>query len=146
MKHAEMYDHFNRVFQIPLKSTNSFDKQGNFEKKQLKKEGESKKKKEVPKEFIKKIKKLGMKVEDAEILYATKIQWDSVYNDNKIHCPETTCDFQTNIDSEYLTPHMISHHKYGEYPCTYANCNYIAYSKVSKWCHCWSPKKLQKSD
>jgi len=33
------------------------------------------KNKGVPKEFIKKIKKLGMKVEDAELLYKTKIDW-----------------------------------------------------------------------
>ena len=113
---------------MPLKAVNSFEKQGSIEKKRPQKD-ESKK--EVPKEFIKKIKKLGMRVEDAEILYATKIQWDSVYNDNKIHCTETTCDFQTNIDSEDLTRHMISHHKYGEYQCTHANCNFIAFSEVS---------------
>ena len=113
---------------MPLKAVNSFEKQGSLEKKRPQKD-ESKK--EVPKEFIKKIKKLGMRIEDAEVLYATKIEWTAVYSDNKIHCTEVTCDFQTNIDSDDLTQHMISHHKYGEYPCTDVNCNFIAYSKVS---------------
>ena len=113
---------------MPLNAANSSERQGNLDKKRPQKD-ESKK--EVPKEFIKKIKKLGMKVENAEVLYATKIEWAAVYSDNKIHCTEATCDFQANIDSEDLTRHMISHHKYGEYQCSYANCNYIAYSKVS---------------
>ena len=113
---------------MPLKAVNSFEKQGSLEKKRPQKD-ESKK--EVPKEFIKKIKKLGMRVEDAEVLYATKIEWTAVYSDNKIYCTETTCDFQANIDSDALTRHMISHHKYGEYPCTYPNCNFVGYSKVS---------------
>ena len=86
---------------------------------------------EVPKEFIQKIKELGMKEEDADILYQTKIDWTAVYSENKIFCTETKCDFYTKIDNEVLTKHMINKHKYGEYPCLHPNCSFIGYSKVN---------------
>ena len=88
-------------------------------------------KQEVPKEFIQKIKELGMKEEDAGILYQTKIDWTAVYSENKIFCTETRCDFYTKIDNEELTKHMINKHKYGEYPCLHPNCSFIGYSKVN---------------
>ena len=53
---------------------------------------------DVPKEFIKKIKKLGLKEEDAKILFETKIDWTAVYSNNKIYCTEKTCDFFTKIE------------------------------------------------
>ena len=96
---------------------------------------ENKKKREIPKEFIKKIEKLGLKVEDVEALYASKIDWTAVYSENKIYCPEKGCDFFTMIDNGILTKHLIDRHNYGEYPCEYANCNFIGYSKVSHWLH-----------
>ena len=96
-------------------------------------EGENKKKKEIPKEFIKKIKKLGMKVEDVDVLYASKIEWTAVYSENKIYCTERGCDFYTTIDSKILAEHMIDCHKYGEYPCSHPNCDFIGFSKVSHW-------------
>ena len=105
--------------------------QGNRVEKSTKIEGEKKKKKDVPKEFIKKIGKLGMNVEDAEMLYATKIDWTVVYSNNKIYCTEQWCDFHTKIDSDILTNHMISRHKYGEYPCGHPHCNFVGYSKVN---------------
>ena len=88
-------------------------------------------KQEVPQEFIQKIKELGMKEEDAGILYQTKINWTAVYSENKIFCTETRCDFYTKIDNEELTKHMINKHKYGEYPCLHPNCSFIGYSKVN---------------
>ena len=91
---------------------------------------ESKKKKEVPKDFIKKIKKLGMKEENATILYETKIDWTAVYSKNKIFCTETRCDFYTEIDNEEMTKHVISKHKYGEYPCSHSHCNFVGFSQV----------------
>ena len=94
-------------------------------------EEDSKKKKEVPKEFIKKIQKLGMKVEDAEVLYASKIEWTAVYSENKIHCTEPGCDFNTKIDSDILSKHMKDRHNYADYPCDEPNCNYVGYSQVS---------------
>ena len=95
----------------------------------LKKETE-KRKIDIPKEFIKKIKKLGMKVEDAEILYKSKIDWCAVYSENKIFCAEPGCDYFTKIDSEELTNHTINVHKYGDYPCEDDHCDYVAHSKV----------------
>ena len=94
-------------------------------------EGESKKRKEIPKEFIKKIKKLGMRLEDANVLYASKIEWTAVYSENKIHCTEPGCEFYTKIDSDILTKHMMDRHNYADYPCDQPNCNFIGYSQVS---------------
>ena len=113
---------------MPFTESNLSNKR---EKKGPRIEGDSKKKKEVPKEFIKKIQKLGMKVEDAEVLYGSKIEWCAVYSNNKIYCPETGCDFSTTIDNGIMTKHMIDRHNYGEFPCEHAHCNYIGYSKVS---------------
>ena len=89
-----------------------------------------KRKKEIPKEFIKKIKKLGMKEENAQILYETKIDWTAVYSENKIFCTETRCDFHTKIDSGEMTQHVITNHKYGEYPCSHDHCNFVGFSQV----------------
>ena len=88
---------------------------------------------EVPKKFIKKIKKLGLREEDAEILYRSKINWTAVYSDNKIHCAEPFCDFVTEItcDTDDLRNHGREVHKYGEYPCTNESCSYVGFSKVA---------------
>merc|ERR1712168_1556909 len=86
-------------------------------------------KEEIPKSFIKKIKELGLKEEDAETLFETKIDWDAVYSDNKIYCVEPGCKFVTEIDGGNLTEHMINVHKYGEYPCRDKYCNYIGHSQ-----------------
>ena len=95
-----------------------------------KRAGKDQKKKEIPKEFMKKIKKLGMREEDAEVLYKTKIDWAAVYSENKIHCVEQGCDYYTKIDTDDLRNHMITKHSYGEYPCNHPHCGFIAYSKV----------------
>ena len=89
-----------------------------------------KRKIDIPKDFIKKIKNLGMKVEDAEVLFKSKIDWCAVYIENKIYCTEPGCDFSTTIDKEDLTNHMINVHEYGEHPCNHDHCNYVAASKV----------------
>ena len=107
------------------------NEQGNSEKKRSKIDGESKKKTEVPKEFLKKIQKLGMKVEDADVLYESKIDWTAVYSDNKIYCTDRGCNFYTNIDHDDLANHMTVQHNYGKYPCTNAHCSFVAYSQVS---------------
>ena len=92
---------------------------------------ESVKKEDVPKQFIKQIQRLGMKVEDAELLYRTKINWTAVYSENKLYCTEHGCEFFTKIDGDELKNHMIADHNYGEYPCPYQDCNYVGVSKVS---------------
>ena len=89
------------------------------------------KKNDVPKEFIKKIQKLGMKIEDADLLYKTKIDWTAVYSENKLYCTEHGCDYFTKIDGDELRNHMITIHNYGEYPCPYQDCDYVGVSKVS---------------
>ena len=90
-----------------------------------------KRNKDIPKEFIKKIENLGLKVEDAEILFKSKIDWTAVYSENKIYCVEPGCNYFTKIDTDELKYHMISVHKYGYYPCNYDHCDYVAVSKVA---------------
>jgi len=85
---------------------------------------------DVPKEFIQTIKNLGMKVEDAEVLFKSKVDWTAVYSENKIYCVEPGCDYFTTIDNEEMTHHMIDVHKYGDFPCQYDDCDYVAISKV----------------
>jgi len=96
----------------------------------------------VPEKFITKIKKLGMRVEDAEILYKSKIDWAAFYSDNKIYCPELTCDYFTKIDNGELTNHLITVHKYGEYKCDDPHCEYVAYSKTNLNIHRNMHKRL----
>ena len=91
-----------------------------------------KKVREIPKEFIKKIEKLGMQKEDAEVLYKTQIDWTAVYSNNKIHCVESGCDFYTEIDNDSMTNHMVNCHNYGDYPCSDLACNFVAHSKVKQ--------------
>ena len=95
-----------------------------------KKKTEKRKRIDIPKEFIMNIKNLGMKVEDAEILFKSKIDWCAVYSDNKIYCVEPGCDYVTRIDKGELTNHMIDVHQYGYHPCDYDHCDYVAASKV----------------
>ena len=89
-----------------------------------------KRKKDIPEAFIRKIKRLGMKVEDAEVLFKSKIDWSAVYTENKIYCVEPGCNYFTKIDGDELTNHMIDVHEYGDYPCDYDHCDYVASSKV----------------
>ena len=71
-----------------------------------------------------------MKVEDAEILFKSKINWCAVYSENKIYCVEPGCNYFTTIDNEELKHHMKDVHGYGDYPCNYDHCDYVACSKV----------------
>ena len=89
--------------------------------------------KPLPKTFLETIKKLGLREQDAETLYSTKINWTAVFSDNKIFCPERGCDFSTEIskDNAELQAHMENVHQWGDFPCTAKNCFYICYSKVS---------------
>ena len=98
------------------------------------------KKIDIPKDFIKKIKKLGLKEEDARTLFESKIDWTAVYAKNKLHCTELTCDFSTTIAHEEMTNHMVEVHKYGEYSCGDPYCNYVGHSEKNvrihrKRCH-----------
>ena len=97
---------------------------------------------EIPKTFIKKIKKLGMKPEDAEMLYKSKIDWTACYSENKIYCPELSCDYFTKIENGDLTNHLITVHKYGEYKCDDPHCEYVAYSKTNLNIHRNMHKRL----
>jgi len=90
---------------------------------------EVEKKTEIPKKFIRKIKKLGLRPEDAAVLYETKIDWETVYADNKIYCAETGCDFVTEIDNPALQEHTKKTHGYKDQSCEAKDCNYIGFSK-----------------
>ena len=91
----------------------------------------AKRKIDIPKDFIKKIKNLGLKVEDAEVLFKSKIDWTAVYFENKIYCVEPGCNYSTKIDNDELTNHMTIVHNYGTYPCDNDHCDYVAASKVN---------------
>ena len=83
---------------------------------------------------MKKIQKLGLRKEDAEILFETKVDWTAVYSNNKIYCTEVGCDFYTTIDNarspdNILEAHAKTAHAYGEYPCPDEYCQYICYSQ-----------------
>ena len=111
--------------------------------KQKKRRNEKEREKiEIPKKFIKKIKRLGMREIDAEILYKSKIDWTACYSDNKIYCPELSCDYSTKIENGDLTNHLISVHKYGEYKCDDPHCEYVAYSKTNLNIHRNMHKRL----
>ena len=94
-------------------------------------ENKKRQKKGVPKDFIKKIEKLGMNVKDAEILYQCRIDWSVVYSENKIYCIEPGCNYFSKIDNEELTNHMINVHQYADHPCDHPHCDYVATSKVN---------------
>ena len=115
------------AYQQELKLPATIDRKGIGEKTGSKNEIA----KDVSNEFIKQILKLGMKVEDVELLYKTKINWTAVYSENKLYCTEHGCEFFTKIDGDELRNHMIANHNYGEYPCPYQDCDYVGVSKVS---------------
>ena len=83
----------------------------------------------IPNDFIKTIKTLGLKEEDAEILFQTKINWTEVYSTNKIFCTEINCDYFTDLDED-LFSHTRKVHNWGDYPCSVDHCSYVGYSKV----------------
>ena len=70
-----------------------------------------------------------MRQKDAAVLYETKIDWETVYADNKIYCAETGCDFVTEIDNPALQEHTKKIHDYKDQPCQAKDCNYIGFSK-----------------
>ena len=115
------------AYQQELKLPATIDRKGIGEKTGSKNEIA----KDVSNEFIKQILKLGMKVEDVELLYKTKINWTAVYSENKLYCTEHGCEFFTKIDGDELRNHMVVNHNYGEYPCPYQDCDYVGVSKVS---------------
>lgn len=105
-----------------------------------KKSSKKREKTNVPKSFIQKIKRLGLKEEDAEVLYETKIDWTAVYSDNKIYCTEggeQKCDFvaEMKTDNVDLRHHLRTAHEWGDWPCTDKNCDYIAHSKKNRNLH-----------
>ena len=118
---------FNLIFKLSIKKTKEplTEKANQGVKKVTEKRGE-----DVPKEFIQKIKNLGLNVEDAEVLFKSKVDWTAVYSENKIYCVEPGCDYFTTIDNEEMRHHMIDVHAYGDFPCQYDDCDYVAISKV----------------
>ena len=68
---------------------------------------------EVPKKFMKKIRKLGLREEDADILYKSKIDWTSVYLGRVSICAFRGCVFPMVICSEFrMGQHRVNDHPY----------------------------------
>ena len=76
------------------------------------------------------IKKFGLKEEDAEVLFQTRIDWTAVYSNNKIYCTEVNCEYFTELDDEDLFSHTRKVHNWGDFPCKVDHCSYVGYSKV----------------
>ena len=81
-----------------------------------------------------------MKEEDADILFATKIDWAAVYTDNKIYCTEAGCDYVTELTrkNEDLKIHLRIVYEWGDWPCLDQNCEFIGHSKVCQLCNAGS--------
>ena len=84
----------------------------------------------IPSSFIKHIKGLGFKEDNAGLLYDNKDQWIGMKSDGIIYCTEAACKHETIIDQNCLRQHCFDKHKWGSYPCSKANCKFISYSKV----------------
>ena len=89
------------------------------------------KKFDIPEDFMREIKILGLKEVDAKVLFDSKINWTAVYSDDKIYCTEKGCDFVSTINGEEMRNHGKLVHNYGEYPCRDEYCSYVGYSKVN---------------
>ena len=96
----------------------------------IKSKSAEKKKIDLPADFMKEIKNLGLKEADAKVLFDSKINWTAVYADDKIYCTEKGCDFVSMIHGDEMRNHGKLVHNYGEYPCRDEYCSYVGYSQV----------------
>jgi len=92
-------------------------------------------KSEIPKEFLKKIEKLGFNQDNARVLYDTKMDWTAMNSESNIYCTQHGCDHKTVIREDCLREHCINIHQWGEYPCDAVGCYYIGYSRKNRAYH-----------
>ena len=80
--------------------------------------------------------KLGIPEDQTQDASELEIDWISASQKMEIHCTEPKCNFKSgNIDYRCLDSHYIKTHKYGSYPCTKDNCQYIATTSKSLKIH-----------
>jgi len=92
---------------------------------------EKQEKKEVPKEFIEHIVKLGFDAKDAMLLYESKDDWLGMSSGGRVFCSVRGCKFSTHLSSDALFEHCRAVHDWRDYPCEIANCQYVAFSSYS---------------
>ena len=89
------------------------------------------KKKEISKEFIAHIVKLGFDGKDAWRLYETKGDWLGMNSGGRVLCTEKGCSFSTPLSGDALFEHCRTAHAWRDYPCSLDNCAYVAFSPYS---------------
>jgi len=94
------------------------------------------KKFEIPSDFRKLAKTVGLPEGHLEFFYKNreKFHWE-IKEDRKIYCTKlgrkNTCNFSTEISQNCLTEHMISEHGHEEFACEEIDCKYVAFSKTT---------------
>ncbi|CAG5104761.1 Oidioi.mRNA.OKI2018_I69.chr1.g1515.t1.cds [Oikopleura dioica] len=89
------------------------------------------KKVEVPKEFKKLAKAVGLPKDHLEFFYEYResFHWE-VKKDNSIYCTGKcgNCKFSSKVKKNCLVEHMISVHNHGDFKCKEQNCKYVGFS------------------
>ena len=100
--------------------------------KESKKENtEETEKKEVPKEFIAHIVKLGFDAKDAPRLYKTKHDWLGMSSGGRVFCSVRGCNFSSRLSSDVLFEHCRTVHDWRDRPCPHGSCAYVAFSSTN---------------
>ncbi|CAG5104762.1 Oidioi.mRNA.OKI2018_I69.chr1.g1516.t1.cds [Oikopleura dioica] len=90
------------------------------------------KKIEVPEEFKKLAKAVGLPKDHLEFFYEHResFHWE-MKKDNHIYCTgrRGNCKFNTTVKKNCLAEHMISDHNHGEFKCQEENCQFVGFSK-----------------
>ena len=92
---------------------------------------EKEEKKEVSKEFIEHIVKLGFDGKEAALLYKSKDDWLGMSSGGRVLCTVRGCKFSTPLSSDALFEHCRAVHDWRDYPCERDNCEYVSFSSYS---------------
>ena len=128
-------------------------------KKYRKSEAKKVKKESIPNAFIRHIRSLGFQETDASVLYENKDDWMGISTgqlirfeqfcfemilsrfyhqpskESKIRCSSQRCHFEAPSTSKSLVEHCQKIHGWKPIPCSFENCNFVAYSKGSSAIH-----------
>ena len=113
---------------LTMKAYNMVKKSRKNEKKTETKEPD---KQVIPKKFINHILELGFEAKDAARLYESKDDWIGMSTGGRVNCTVRGCSFSTRLCSDCIFEHSRTVHDRRDYPCTHANCSYVAYSQRS---------------
>merc|ERR1712106_452323 len=113
---------------LTMKAYNMVKKSRKNEKKMETKEPD---KQVIPKKFINHILELGFEAKDIARLYESKDDWIGMSTGGRVNCTVRGCSFSTRLGSDCIFEHSRTVHDWRDYPCTHANCSYVAYSQRS---------------